>query len=132
MVDAATYILDNNATIQGLVGLRSSGGSDYKVFPVVVFESETAPYIVVRQSGQTPVAKGCSDNFTIDVIYYATSYDAVKALSAAGRSALEGQATGTVNGVTFGYLNFTNEVDGDFVKEHMLYTRIQTFEGSAE
>jgi len=99
---------------------------------VVVFETETAPYIVVRQSGQVPVGKGCSDNFTIDIIYYDKSYDEVKALSAAGRSALESASAGTANSVAFGYLNFMNEVDGDYVKEHKLYTRIATFEGSAE
>lgn len=129
MVDAVTYILDNDTTVKGLVGLRSSGGSDYKVFPVVVPESETAPYIVVRQSGQVSKGKGCGFDYTIDVICYADSYDAVKALAVACRTAVTGTATGSVNGFAYGFMNFTNESDGDFIKGHDLYTRILTFDG---
>ena len=130
MVNAVTYILDNNATVQGLVGLRSTGGSDYKVFPVVVFESEKAPYIVVRQSGKVSLGKSCGHTYTIDVICYAGSYDAVKALSAACITALEAQTSGTINGYAFGYLNATNEIDGEYVRDFNLYTRVSTFEGS--
>lgn len=131
MVNAVTYILENNETIQGLVGVRSTG-SDYKVFPGVVFESEKGPYIVVRQSGQVPAGKNCGHVYTIDVISYAKSYDAVQTLTAAVRSALEAQGSATVNSVGFGFLNFVNEVDGEFLKDHLLYTRITTFEGNAD
>ena len=131
MVNAITYILDNNATVQGLVGLRSSGGSDYKVFPVVVFETEKAPYIVVRQSGRTSAGKNCGSTYTVEVISYDNSYDAVNALSAACKTAIEAQTGATINGVSYGYMNMINEVDGDFVREHLLYTKIQTFEGYA-
>ena len=131
MVNAATYILENNSTIQGLVGVRA-GGTDYKVFPVVVFESEKAPYIVVRQSGRTSLGENCGSTFNIDVISYAGSYDAVNTLSAAIKTALEGQAANSnLNGIDFGSLYMINEVDGDFVKDHLLYSKIQTFEGIA-
>lgn len=131
MVNAVTYILDNSSAVQALVGLRSGSVTDYKVFPVVVFETEKAPYIVVRQSGRVSAGKNCGSTYTVDVISYAGSYDAVNALSAAVKTAIEAQTSTTVNGVTFGYMNMINEVDGDFVRDHLLYSKIQTFEGYA-
>lgn len=130
MVNAVTYILDNSAAVQALVGLRSSGGSDYKVFPVVVFESEKAPYIVVKQSGKVRLGKNCAYTYTIDVISYAGSYDAVNALSDACVTALEAQAAATVNGFAFSFLSVVNEVDGEYIREHNLYSKVATFEGS--
>ena len=129
MVNAVTYILDNNSTVKNLVGLRAGATTDYKVFPVVVFESEKAPYIVVRQSGKVRLGKACGYNYTIDVICYAGSYDEVNALNDACVSALEGQAGATVNGYAFSYLNVVNEVDGEFIREHNLYSKVATFEG---
>ena len=129
MVNAVTYILDGDSTVQGLVGLRESGGSDYKVFPVVVFESESAPYIVVRQSGLSSIGKNCGYNYSVDIISYAKSYDAVHALAAAVKNAVLGQSPGTINGVDYGYLNLVTEADGEYIKDHGLYTRITTVEG---
>ena len=129
MVNAFTYILENSSSVQALVGLRVGGSaSDYKVFPVVVFESETAPYIVVRLSGRSPLAKGCGYNYSVDVICYATSYDAVNALSAACKTAIEATASATINGVDFGSAFLVNEADGDYLKEHGLYSKISTYE----
>lgn len=128
MVNAITYILENNATVQGLVGVRTSSATDYKVFPVVVFESETAPYVVVRLSGRTPMGKNCGYVYSVDVISYATSYDAVNALSAANKTAIEGTASATINSVVFRSAYLVNEVDGDFIKEFGLYSKISTFE----
>lgn len=131
MVKAVTYILENNAGVQALVGLRSNA-VDYKVYPVFVPESEKEPYIVVRQAGKVPKCKG-SDNFdyTIEVLSYALSYDAVTTLADAVKSALEGQATTTVNNVAWGYLNFTNEVDSFSADHGNLFVKISTFEGTA-
>jgi len=131
MIKAVTYILENNATVQGLVGLRASSASDYKVFPVVVPQSEKAPYIAVRLSGKSSLGKGCGYNYTVEVASYHTSYDDVTTLNAAVITALTGQARGTVNGVAFGALNFSNESD-DFAKDHGLYAKVTTFEGWAD
>ncbi len=131
MVNAVTYILDNNTTVKSLVGLRSGATTDYKVFPVVVFESEKAPYIVVRQSGRVSTAKNCGSTYTVDVISYANSYDAVNALSEACKVAIEAQTSTTVNGVSYGFMNMVNEVDGEFVREHLLYSKVATYEGTA-
>lgn len=128
MVNAVTYILENNATVASLCGTNLAGAKT-KVYPVVVPSSEKSPYIAVRQSGKTTLGKNCGDVYTIEVISYETSYDRVKALNDAVVSALEAQAAGTVNGYAFSYLNQINEVD-DFVKgDHDLYAKISTFEG---
>lgn len=129
MVKAVTYILENNSTVQGLVGLRSNG-TDYKVYPVMVPQSEKEPYIVVRQGGKVPKCKGGdSFDYTVEVLSYAISYDAVTTLAAAVKSALEGQATATVNGVAWGYVNFTNELDSFSADHGNLFVKIQTYEG---
>jgi len=130
MIKAVTYILENNSTVQGIVGLRSAG-TDYKVFPVVVPQSEKAPYIAVRLSGKTSLGKDCGYTYTVEVVSYHTSYDDVTTLNAAVISALTGQAGATVNGVAFGALNFSNESD-DFVKDHGLYAKVTSFEGWAD
>lgn len=127
MVDAVTYILENDATIQGIIGLRSTG-SDYKVFPVVVPSSETAPYIAVRLIGKSRPAKNCDFNYVINVVSYAKSYDDVQDLNSAIIYAIESATPATINSADFGFLNLTNEAD-DFVKENNLYAKILTFEG---
>lgn len=132
MVKAITYILENNATVQGLVGNRVGGvTTDYKVFPVVVPESEVAPYIAVRLVGRTLQGKGCDYTYSVQTVCYHTTYDGVTTLNDAIISAIEGQAAATVNGVTFSFANFTNESD-EYVKEHSLYAKISTFDCSGQ
>ena len=129
MIYAVNYILENSATIQAMVRFRSND-TDYKVYPVVVPQSESDPYIVTRIAGKSRPAKNCDFNYTIEVLSYATSYDGVTDLNDAVISVLEAQAAGTINGVTYGYLVFTNELDG-FDDGRDLYFKISTFEGSA-
>ena len=130
MVNAVTYILENNSTVVTLCGTNLAA-TKTKVYPVVVPSSEKPPYIAVRQSGKTSAGRGCGYIFTIEVMCYETSYDRVAALSAAIKTALEGQASATVNGVSFAYLTQINESD-DFVKgDHDLFAKISTYEGPA-
>ena len=132
MIKAITYILENNATVQGLVGNRVGGTTtDYKVFPVVVPESEKSPYIAVRLVAKTKQAKGCGYLYSVQTVSYHTTYDGVTALNNAVIAAIEGQASGTVNGVAFSFANFSNESD-EFVNEHKLYAKISTFDGIAD
>ena len=133
MVKVVTYILENNATIQGLVGNKEQEQTEdyHKIYPVVAPQSEVAPYCVVRLASRARAGKGCSDNFGVQVISYAKSYDEVTTLNEAVISVIEAQTSGTVNGMAFSFLNMTNESD-DFVKENMLYAKITTFEGMAE
>lgn len=133
MVKVVTYILDNNVTVQGLVGTKTNPTTDsnYKVFPVVAPSNETAPYIAVRLAGRVPLGKDCDYQYGVQVVSYANSYDDVTALNEAVIDAIKGQASATVNGQSFGYLNVTNEQD-DYVKEHNLFAKILTLEGAAE
>lgn len=130
MVEAVTYILENHATVQGLVGGDASG-EQHKIFPVVAFNDTTAPYVIVTQVGQVTGGKNCDYTYTIQMTSYAKSYDAVTALNLAVIDAVTGQASGSVNGQQFGFLNVVNSVDG-FDKEQMLYAKVTTFEGMAE
>ena len=133
MVKVVTYILENNATVQGLVGLRANPDTDvkHKVFPVVMSQDNKAPYIVVRLSSRARAAKNCDWTYGVQVVSYANSYDDVTALNEAVITAIENQARGTVNGETFGFMYCSGESD-DYVKEHNLYAKITTFEGMAE
>lgn len=132
MLKAVTYILENNSTVQNLVGSKTVSGleSYHKVYPVVAPSEEKDTYIVCKVSGKSQLAKGCDYNYLIDVASYATSYDGVTALNAAVISALEGQARGTVNSVDYGSLTFNNEVDG-FDVDRRLFYKITTFDGIA-
>lgn len=132
MVKVVTYILGNNATIQGLVGTKDEPQTDdyYKIYPVVAPSTETAPYCVVRLASKARMGRDCDFTFGVQVVSYAKSYDEVTTLNDAVISVLEGQAAATINGQAFGYLNMTNEQD-DFIKEHSLYAKITTFEGAA-
>lgn len=128
MVNAVTYILENDATVASLCGTNAEGDKT-KVYPVVVPSSEKAPYIAVRQAGKEMEAKNCGHKYTIEVMCYETSYDRCATLSAAIKTALETQSAATVNGVAFSYLFQVNETD-DFVKgDHDLYVKVSTFEG---
>ena len=132
MLKAVTYILENDATVQSLVGNKTVDGLEayHKVYPVVAPAEEKDTYIACRISGKSQLAKGCDYTYLIDVSSYATSYDAVTALNNAVISALEGEAGGTVNGVDFGSLTFNNEVDGYDVDRRLFY-KITTFDGIA-
>lgn len=133
MVKVVTYILENNTTVQSLVGLRANPDTDskHKVFPVVTTQDNKAPYIVVRLASRARVAKNCDWNYGVQVVSYANSYDAVTELNEAVITAIESQARGTVNGETFGFMYCTGEAD-DYVKEFNLYAKVTTFEGMAE
>lgn len=128
MVKAITYILENNATVQGLVGNKTTVDleSYHKIYPVVAPSGETAPYCVVRLSGKSEIAKDCGYDYLIDVMSFAESYDDVTTLNDAVITALTSQARGTVNGVDIGSITFSNEVDG-YDSERRLYAKTTTF-----
>jgi hypothetical protein len=131
MLKAVTYILENNATVQGLVGNKTVDGleSYHKIYPVVAPSEEKDTYCVCRVSGKAEISKGCdSYEYAIDVASYATTYDAITALNAAVISALTAQASGTINGVDFSYLNFVNESDG-YDLDRRLFFKVTTFNG---
>lgn len=130
MIQAVTYILSNNVTVQGLLGLNAVKDK-YKVYPVVVPVNETHPYVACRVVAAPRVGKSCYFNYTVQVSIYHDTYDEMNALAVAVRNAIEAQGAGTVNGVDFSFLNYTDQSD-DFEKEHNLYYRTYTFEGTAD
>lgn len=126
MLKAITYILENDVTVQSVVGLNKAGDK-HKVYPVVIPETESAPYLVARISGKVPGAKDCGYIYTIEVNAYHYSYDDVSALAAAAENALITEGSGTINGVSFGWAQLQNEND-DFVKDHDLYVKTLSFQ----
>lgn len=126
MLKAITYILENDNGVQSLVG-NNAAGDKHKIYPVVVPETENAPYCVCRVVGKTKSGKNCGYLWTIEVASYHRSYDDVTLLNDAVITALESEGSGTVNSESFGWANMTNETD-DFNKDHDLYTKITTFE----
>lgn len=126
MLKAITYILENDATIQSLVGGNSTN-SKHKIYPVVVPESEKAPYCVCRISGRETMAKNCSVMWNIEVTSFHTSYDNLTLLNNAVIDALENQASGTINGESFGFAVLSNEIDG-YNSDHELYSKSTTFQ----
>lgn len=124
MLKAVTYILENDATVQAAVGLNKAGDK-HKVYPVVIPETEVAPYIVCRITGKTLGAKDCGYIYNIEILAYHYSYDDVSDLIAAVEDAMLTQTPATVNGVNFGWAQVLSESD-DFVKDHDLYSKSLT------
>lgn len=126
MLKAITYILENDASVQGSVGLNAAG-TKYKIYPVVAPETEKAPYCICRIFSKEEGAKDCGYVWTIEVTSYASSYDKVTEINDYVIDALKTQASGTVNGLAFGWANFNNESDG-FEKDHDLYYKSTSFQ----
>lgn len=134
MVKGITHILKNNAAIQGIVG-QNVAGDRYKVYPAFCPQPEKFPYIVVKQTGKTPIeCKGEPTSFiyTYDVYSFDNSYDKAETLDAAVVSALN-WIEGTYNGVEFQEIRHQNTVDGDFIPNYAeLYSKISSFEAMVD
>jgi hypothetical protein len=134
MIKAVTYILENDPVVQQLVK-GNSRQDKYKVFPVIVPQSEVEPYIVVSLLNKEKLGRNCGFQYSISVTSYETSYDRVTALNQAVIDALEAYPAGEVNSVDFSGLNFVNERDEYMVDriaithEHPLYAKTSTFVG---
>lgn len=138
MMNAVTYILNNNATVGTLVGANTAA-SKKKVYPVIVPSSEVEPYISVRILSRERVAKDCADyRYTVAVSSFTLNYDTTEALNTAVINALEGQASGTVNGEAFGHLRFISDSDEYAVDriaithEHPVYLKTAIFVGMGQ
>ena len=126
MLKAIISILTNDATVRGLVGLNKAKDK-YKVYPVVVPETETHPYIVARIAGKVLGAKNSGYIYNVEVMAYHTSYDDVSSLIEAAENALVSEGPGTIEGISYGFSQLTNESD-DFVKDHDLFVKTATFQ----
>lgn len=126
MLKAVIHILTNDATVQSLVGLNRAGDK-YKVYPIVVPDTEGYPYCVARMSGKTPGAKNCGYIYNIEVVAYHTSYDDVSDLIEAIEDALISAPAQEVEGVSFGFSFLINESD-DFIRDQDLYVKTASFQ----
>lgn len=128
MIKAINYILDNDAPLSALVG-KNKADSKTKVYPVVVPGTEAPPFIATLQSGRIKEGKDCADTYQIQVTVYAGTYDLADQISEAVITALTGAGAGTINGVEFSYMNYTDELDGPFDEQRSLYSKVSVFEG---
>ncbi len=103
---AINYILINDATVSALVG-QNVAGDRAKVYPIVVPEYETAPYVAVSVIGRTVVAKGCADVFSVQVVSYHTQEEGCMELHEACKNALLTAPAATYNGFELSLINFT-------------------------
>lgn len=121
MVTGVITILTQDATVQSLVGLNSTD-EKYKIYPVIVPQKETYPYITVRQTSKVRIGKGCGFMSGIDITSYHKSYDQVLALDNAVFAAIENNGT---------FLSLTSTSDGWVQADgDGLYSRTSTYEGA--
>lgn len=132
MINAFTYIIENDTNVQPLLGLNAAE-EKYKVYPVVAPSSEKFPYITCAILSAPKVAINCGYMYSIQVSVYHQSYDEVGALADAVRVALEDQAHAgqLINGVQVGFINYTDISDAFTKGEQDLYVKLMTFEGVA-
>lgn len=134
MVKGITSILAANSTIRTLVG-QNVAADRYKVYPVICPMSETPPYLVVIQTGKTPIE--CKDapttyEYTYDVYAVEKNYDDAETLSNAVEAALDRKTPGTYNGVVFQEIRHTNTLDGNFNPDGGLFTKVISFIGTVD
>jgi hypothetical protein len=137
MIKAITYILENDATVQSLVGANSRDDK-HKVYPVIAPITEKGPYIIVTLLSKSRVAKHCGFQYAISVTSYHETYDGSIQLNNAVIRAIENTASGNINGVDFSYMTFTDERDEYTVDrigithEHPLYAKVSIFTGQGD
>lgn len=131
MIKGITYILKNDPTFQGIIG-RNAALSKYKAYPVIAPQTEIIPYSVVKMTSKELLHKGQGgsnrNSFQVDflVASYHKNYDDVDTLDQAVIQALV-PFRGTANGITFGYIEFSNSSD-DYVEAYGgIYARMTMF-----
>lgn len=131
MIKGITHILENDVTVQGLLGLNLAG-TKHKIYPVVCPQPEQTPYAVCRMTGKVRQYKGgtvyvCA--FTVASFH--RNMDDVEVIDDAILNALD-NVKGTYNGITFGYIIHTDTKDDYVDTEGGLYSKISTFECSMQ
>ena len=123
MIQGVTYILNNDATFQGIAGLNKAGAK-YKAYPVICPLPEEAPYSVVLLTGKISFGQ-CKDadttfSYSFDVVSYHKNFEDVVTLDEAVVDALVGK-TGTYNSIVFNEIRFDNTRDGEYSSEYALF-----------
>ena len=112
MTKGIINILVNDSTIQALVGTKTNITDEYKVFPLVASQEDSAPYIVCTNLSKpaVPCKNERVSSFTpvVQVACYHKNYDDALALAAAVKDALDNKTAGTYNGINFTYLRYVD------------------------
>jgi len=134
MVKGITHILKNNTGVKNLIG-QNTAGDKHKVYPVVCPFPEKSPYIVVIQTGRTPIdCKGSAPttfDYSYDVYSFDKNYDTGVSINAAVITALSLPNGGTHNSVKFDDIRYVNEKEA-YDKEYSLYAKISSFEAQVD
>lgn len=138
MTKGVINILVNDSTIQTLIGFKTNITDEYKVFPLVVSQEDTAPYIVCRMLSKPSIpCKGqrvSSFQPVVQVACYHKNYDDALALEVAVRDALDNKTAGTYNGVNFSYLRYIDSSEDWIIGNDGvgLYVQLPQFEAQID
>ena len=113
MLKGAIAILIADTAIQTAVGTNGSSTA-YKVYPLIAPQDERRPYVLLRRTFNPALdckdAPSELDKPGFDVVVYTETYEEAFNISVLIRTALDGYR-GTINGVTFKALWFSNAED---------------------
>ncbi len=134
MVKAITYILNNDATVESLVGLNTAGTKS-KIYPMFATQKEDFPLITVWEVSRIPEQckgqRSTSFRYGYEVHVFAPTYDGLNAICVAVSNALEDNSTTPVNGVDFqSKIVNTNRRDGVYLEDYKVYSKILSFEAT--
>ncbi len=133
MTPAIVAILIADSNVQTLVG-QNKEGDKYKVYPVIVPEGESHPYIAVRTNSRPPeeckAQRPSAFMPSATVFCYAQTYEDVLALEAAVIDAIDHKTSGSYGNTNVSNLRYIDTSDA-FVKTsdgQGLYVRQPQFE----
>jgi hypothetical protein len=130
MIKAIIDILNKSSHVTNAVGLNSEGNKA-KVYPVVTPQSESAPFVNVRESGRDAIqCKGSATteyNYSISVVCYAESYEEVNNIADAVQLSLDNQK-GTFGGQNVKSMKYQSRQDS-FDQAAQLYVKDITITG---
>ncbi len=119
--DVIYYLLSNDATVTGLVGL--------KIYPYIGMENIVYPYIIYDQTSVQPTdtKDGVSelDTVSYDIEIYAKSPSELTTIATAVRNELD-RYRGTVNTKVIDSIKYLGENSG-FDLEDRVYLRVQNY-----
>lgn len=136
MTEAIIDILVNDSNVQTLVG-RNEEDDKYKIYPLMIPQKESAPFIAVRLISRPPIpCKGQRPSAFTPVCMtgcYAVNYVDALALETAVIDALDGKPAGTYNGKHLTYLRYIDTSE-DWINNDGagLYVRMPQFEAQED
>jgi|SRR5688572_19307199 len=130
MIQGVIEILLDASAVTTLVGNKSAQSSEYKIYPVVATQGETAPYIIAAKTPGTPLQmKGQGsdlDTSNFQLLIYGDTYELIDDIHEACRIALDNKTSVTDNGINFDRIWFTGDYDS-FDKEAQKLVRIANY-----